>query len=150
MTATSLRYFDEEVTRCQELIGELAHPDKLFRPFCNAGRLDQRVFKRAHIARLLEEGYTCVMFDPVVHDWEDAEGWVDRALALIAEREWMTLILHDIVGYPPGTVNNGMQQLERFLDDVELKGHEIVQEIKPESMPIVRGKLVDSVDHLCN
>lgn len=142
--------FDAEVTRTQELIGELAHPDKLFRPFCNAGQVDRRVFKRAHVQRLLDGGYTCVMFDPVVNDWDDAEGWVDRALALVRSQPWTTLVLHDIVGYPDGTVNHGMRHLDRFLDTLVDEGHELVQELEPRVLPIVRGTLAGEIEHLCN
>jgi peptidoglycan/xylan/chitin deacetylase (PgdA/CDA1 family) len=142
--------FDDEVTQTQELIGALAHPDRMFRPFCNAGLLDERVFKHAHVERLQREGYTCVMFDPVVRDWEDGEAWVDRALAQLDERPWTTLVIHDIVGYPAGTASNGIKQLPRFLDLVAGAGHEIVQEIPERSKPIVRGELVASLDHLCN
>ena len=61
--------FDAEVTRGHEIIGALAHPDKLFRPYCNSGVMDGRVFKRGHIARLAAEGYTCVMFNALTGDW---------------------------------------------------------------------------------
>ena len=142
--------FDKEVTRGQDVLGTLAHADRMFRPFCNAGHIDHRVFKHAHIQQLEEGGYTCVMFDTAVWDWEDAEGWVERAMAAVQERPWTTLVLHDIVGYPPGTVVNGMRNLARFLDLLADEGHEIVQEIDPRMIPIARGKLVGPVDHLCN
>ena len=70
--------YDVEVTRSQEIIGALAHPDRLFRPFCNAGVMDTRVFKRGHIQQLAADGYTCVMFNALTRDWEDREGWVAR------------------------------------------------------------------------
>ena len=142
--------FDDEVTRTQRLIDPLAHPDRLFRPFCNAGQVDHRVFKHTHIEQLEAGGYTCVMFDDVVHDWEDPDGWVDRALTLVRKRPWTTLVLHDIVGYPPGTVVNGMKNLDGFLDHLEGEGHEIAQQIGPGAMPIVRGQRVGAVEHLCN
>ena len=142
--------FDDEVTRTQTLLGDLAHPDRLFRPFCNAGVIDERVFKRAHVARLEEGAYTCVMFDTVVQDWEDADGWVERALAAPSQRPWTTLILHDIMGYPPGKIVNGMQHLDRFLGLLDAAGHDVVQELDPRSTPIVRGECVGPVAHLCN
>ena len=142
--------FDDEVTRTQELLGDLAHPDRMFRPFCNAGQIDQRVFKHAHVQRLTDDGYTCVMFDPVVRDWEDADGWVERALTLVREQPTTTLVLHDIVGYPPGTINNGMKNLAQFLDILDAEGHDIVQEIDPRSIPIACGRQVGSLEHLCN
>ena len=142
--------FDDEVTRTQELIGPLVHPDRYFRPFCNAGIIDDRVFKRAHLDRLVEGGYTCVMFDAVTRDWEDADGWIDRGLAALAERPWTNLILHDIVGYPDGTIVHAMRHLDRFLDLVAEQGHEIVQEFEPRTLPIMRGVTTQSLTHLCN
>ena len=118
--------YDAEVTRSQEIIGARAHPDRLFRPFCNAGVMDSRVFKRGHIERLAEDGYTCVMFNAVTRDWEDREGWVARAMAEIESRPWTTLVLHDIAGWPDGTETGAMQRLEEFLGLLQAGGHEIV------------------------
>ena len=49
------------------------------------------------------------MFDAVTRDWEDADGWIDRGLAALAERPWTNLILHDIVGYPDGAIVHAMR-----------------------------------------
>ncbi len=142
--------FDDEVTRAQDLIGDLSHPDRYFRPFCNAGIVDHRVFKKEHVARLREGGYTCVMFDAVTRDWEDAEGWIERGLAALDQRPWTNLILHDIAGYPDGNTVNAMRHLDRFLDLVADAGHEVVQAFEPRTTPIVRGVLTQPMDHLCN
>ncbi len=142
--------FDAEITRTQELIGALGHPDKLFRPFANAGVIDHRIFKHRHIEQLESAGYTCVMYERAVKDWEDADAWVGRALDTVNEHAWTTLVLHDIVGYPQGTITNGMKNLVPFLDQLAAEGHEIVQEVAPVSMPIVRGRLVGPIEHLCN
>lgn len=140
--------FDREVTRTKEALGDLATPGNLFRPYCNAGIIDHRVFRKAHIAKLEAGGYTVVLFDSAVWDWEDAEAWIDRAVGEIAKRPWTTLVLHDIVGFPPGVVTNGMRNLDRFLRLLASEGHEVVQEIEPSSMPMVEGKLQKSMDHL--
>ncbi|MEE8171528.1 MAG: polysaccharide deacetylase family protein [Alphaproteobacteria bacterium] len=142
--------YDAEVTRSQEIIGALAHPDRLFRPFCNAGVMDSRVFKRGHIARLAEDGYTCVMFNAVTRDWEDREGWVARAMAEIESRPWTTLVLHDIAGWPDGTETGAMQRLEEFLGLLQAGGHEIVQQIDPACVPMRLGEIKRSMDQLAN
>lgn len=142
--------FDDEVTQCQELIAGLAHPDRYFRPFCNAGIINNRVFKHDHIDRLVEGGYTCVMFDTVTRDWEDAEGWIDRGLTALDERPWTNLILHDIVGYPDGNIVNAMRHLDRFLGLAADRGHTIVQEFEPRTTPIIRGEKTLAMEHLCN
>ncbi len=142
--------YDAEVTRSQEIIGALAHPDRLFRPFCNAGVMDSRVFKRGHIERLAEDGYTCVMFNAVTRDWEDREGWVARAMAEIESRPWTTLVLHDIAGWPDGTETGAMQRLEEFLGLLQAGGHEIVQQLDPACVPMRLGEIKRSLDHLAN
>lgn len=142
--------FDDEVTRTQEIIGDLAHPDRLFRPYCNAGVMDRRVFKRADLARLAEGGYSCVMFNALTGDWKDRDGWVARGLAEIAARPWTTLVLHDIAGWPDGNQVGAMQRLEEFLDLVSAAGHEFVQALDAECVPMQRGEITQSMDHLIN
>ena len=142
--------YDVEVTRSQEIIGALAHPDRLFRPFCNAGVMDTRVFKRGHIQQLAADGYTCVMFNAVTRDWEDREGWVARGIAEIESRPWTTLVLHDIAGWPDGTETGSMARLDEFLDLVRKGGHEIVQDLDPDCVPMRLGEITQSMDHLVN
>lgn len=142
--------FDAEVTRTQDLIGDLAHPDKLFRPFCNAGIINHRVFKKAHVERLVEDGYTCVMFNCVTQDWEDREGWVDRGLSALQERPWTNMVLHDIAGWPTGTETGSMQRLDEFLSRAQEDGHKIIQDFAADTLPIVRGEIKQPMDHLTN
>ena len=145
-----LAIYDVEVTRSQEIIGALAHPDRLFRPFCNAGVMDTRVFKRGHIQQLSADGYTCVMFNALTRDWEDREGWVARGIAEIESRPWTTLVLHDIAGWPDGTETGSMARLDEFLDLVRKGGHEIVQDLDPACVPMRLGEITQSMDHLVN
>ena len=142
--------YDIEVTKSQEIIGDLSHPDRLFRPFCNAGIIDHRVFKRDHISRLAEDGYTCVMFNAVTGDWADREGWLARGIAEIESRPWTTLVLHDIAGWPDGTQTGSMERLDEFISLVRDSGHEIVQELDPDCIPMRCGELIKSMDDLVN
>jgi len=142
--------YDIEVAKSQKVIGDLAHPDRLFRPFCNAGVIDHRVFKRDHIERLAKDGYTCVMFNAVTGDWADREGWLTRGIAEIESRPWTTLVLHDIAGWPDGTQTGSMERLEEFINLVRDGGHEIVQELDPACTPMRRGELIQSMDALVN
>ncbi len=142
--------YDIEVTKSQEIIGDLAHPDRLFRPFCNAGIIDHRVFKRGHIERLAADGYTCVMFNAVTGDWADREGWLARGIAEIESRPWTTLVLHDIAGWPDGTKTGSMDRLDEFINLVRDGGHEIVQDLDPACIPMRRGEITGSMEHLAN
>jgi len=138
--ATEADAFDDEVTRTQQEMGDLAHPDKLFRPYCNSGVLDNRVLKRSDVERLVAEKYTCVLFNALTRDWEDGEGWVDTGLREINSRPWTTLVLHDI----PKT--GAMRLLDRFVNLVKDEGHEFVQNYSPDAVPILKGDTLFSVD----
>lgn len=132
--------FDAEVVRAFEALGDLAHPDLLFRPFCNAGIVNDRVFKRIDVERLCDGGYTCIFFNSLPHDWDDGEGWVGRGLADIATREASTIVLHDIAGYPDGVDVRPMRRLEDFVLAALDAGHEFVQEVSPDCVLIERGQ----------
>jgi peptidoglycan/xylan/chitin deacetylase (PgdA/CDA1 family) len=132
--------FDDEVTKTQQEIGDLAHPDRLFRPYCNSGVLDKRVLKRGDVDRLVVEKYTCVLFNALTRDWEDGEGWVDAGLREINSRPWTTLVMHDI----PRT--GAMRQLDRFVNLVKDEGHEFVQNFSPDCVPVLRGDILLPMD----
>jgi peptidoglycan/xylan/chitin deacetylase (PgdA/CDA1 family) len=142
--------FDIEVANTFALLGDLAHPDLLFRPFCNAGILNDRVFKRGDVERLREGGYTCVMFNSLPRDWNDGDGWVDRALADIETRDWSTLVVHDIPGYPDGVDARPMRRLDDFVVAALAAGHEFVQEPSPDCVLIERGEPHQDIDHLAH
>src|SRR3954451_7768236 len=131
--------YDVEVAATFEVLGDLAHPDRLFRPFCNAGVVNDRIFKRIDVTRLQEDGCTCIFFNCVPRDWNDADGWVDRALTDVATRDWSTVVLHDIAGYPDGVDVGPMRRLDDFITAARYAGHEFVQEITPECVLIERG-----------
>jgi len=132
--------FDDEVTKTQNELGDLAHPDKLFRPYCNSGVLDKRVLKRRDSERLAEEKYTCVLFNSLPRDWEDAEGWIERGLGEINSCPWSTMVLHDI------SKSGAMNNLDRFINMAKDQGHEFVQELTPECVPIWCGEVLQSMD----
>jgi peptidoglycan/xylan/chitin deacetylase (PgdA/CDA1 family) len=126
----------EEIERTQALLGDLAHPDRLFRPMGGGGRLDRRLFSRAALETLTAGGYSVVLWDRLPRDWEDPDGWVERALELPGR----VLVLHDL---PTGA----MDALERFLDRAADAGIEFTQALDA-CMPIRRGELVGSLDGL--
>ena len=47
-----------EIDLTQELLGDLAHPDRLFRPFGGGGNLDERLLNDAAVDHLVAGGYT--------------------------------------------------------------------------------------------
>lgn len=128
-----------EIGRTQEEIGALAHPGKLFRPFGQGGNLDHRLMSRAAVGFLVAGGFTCVLWNAIPRDWEDADGWIDRALAQIRVLSWPLMVLHDL---PTGA----MRHLERFIEAARADGACFRQDFPPACTPIVSGKLVLPLD----
>lgn len=123
-----------EIGRTQELLGALSHTDRFFRPFGD-GKLDRGLLNREAVRYLVDGRFTCVLWNCVPHDWDDPEGWVDRALGQCATQSWSLVVLHD---KPTGA----MDHLERFLDHLGETEAEMVQEFPPECVPIRRGNII--------
>jgi peptidoglycan/xylan/chitin deacetylase (PgdA/CDA1 family) len=129
----------DEVERTQELIGDLAHADRLFRPFGEGGHLDARLLGPAAVRHLEAGGYTCVLWDCVPRDWEDPAGWVDRCLDDVLQRDRSVVVLHDL---PTGA----MDHLDRLLDGIEAGGASCVQDFPDHCVAMRRGKATPVLD----
>ncbi|GAB04523.1 polysaccharide deacetylase family protein [Gordonia amarae] len=121
-----------EIALTQESLGDLAHPDKFFRPN-GAGSVGHHLLSQDAADYLAENGFTVVMWDLYVRDPHEPDLWADRALARLDEREWNVLVTHDV---PTGA----MDHLPRFLDTVLDAGIEIVQELPEHATPLLRGQ----------
>ncbi len=132
---------EREIGASQQLLGDLGHPDRLFRPYGQGGVLDDRVLSPAAVRYLTDGGYTCVLWSSVPHDWDQPEDWVERALADVARAEWTVVVLHDLH-------TGAMRHLPEFLDRLEAADVEVVQEFPDSCVPIRRGELCWPLDHL--
>jgi peptidoglycan-N-acetylglucosamine deacetylase len=130
---------EREIGRTQGLIGALAHPKKLFRPFGGGGELGQHLLN-PRVVGFLEQGrYTCVLWNAIPRDWEDPDCWVARALSQCHAQPWSLMVLHDL---PTGA----MRHLDRFLDAVAEAGGRIRQDFPPDCVPLVEGAAVRPLD----
>ena len=125
---------EHEIARTQELIGDLAHPQRWFRPFGGGGNLDDRLLKPSVVEHLSAGRYSCVLWNSIPHDWDDPEGWVERALAQCRSQPWSLMVLHDL---PTGA----MRHLETFLDSAGKAGARFRQEFPPDCVPIRAGRI---------
>jgi len=125
-------FADREIGETQALIGDLAHPDRLFRPNGGGGVISQRLLSASAVSYLVGGGYTCVLWTSVPRDWEADAAWVDRCLADIEAQEWTVVVAHDL---PSG----GMAYLPTLLDRIEAMGAEFVQDFPRACVPIRRG-----------
>jgi hypothetical protein len=123
---------EAEIVRADDLIGPLAHPHRLFRPYGRGGIIDNNLLSREAVDFLCAGGYTCVLWNSVPGDWKNPEGWVDVCLADVASRDHSVVVLHDV---PTGA----MGYLPAFLDGLSDLGAELVQGFPASCVPIRCG-----------
>jgi peptidoglycan/xylan/chitin deacetylase (PgdA/CDA1 family) len=128
-------------------LGKLADPERLVRPYCYGGVLDQRVFKTADVEAIRAAGYTCVLYNSVPHDWEGGD-WDQRALDDLPKRDWTTMVLHDVAWNPGGPADQPIAKLGNFIKAAKAAGYEFTQAFSPDAVPIAGGRVLQNVDHL--
>ena len=128
-----------EMVEPQALIGELAHPDRLFRPFGGGGDLGPHLLNQVAVEVMKQERMTCVLWNAIPRDWEDPRGWAEVALAQCLAQPWTLLVLHDL---PTGAMGRLKIFIERVLDH----GGRFRQDFPPECVPIRRGDPVAALE----
>ena len=128
-----------EIVETDALIGELAHPDRLFRPFGGGGELGPHLLSTAALDVLKKEKMTCVLWNAIPRDWADPRGWAEVALAQCLAQPWTLLVLHDL---PTGA----MGRLAIFIDRLRDHGAEFRQDFPPECVPLRRGEAVGKLE----
>jgi peptidoglycan/xylan/chitin deacetylase (PgdA/CDA1 family) len=128
-------YARREIEETQNLIGVLAHADKLFRPMGGGGSIGSHLLSRAALQLLQAGKYTCVLWSSVPGDWRDQDGWVDRCLSEIAGRDWTAVVIHDVE-------NACLARLPEFLDRLDSLGTEFRQDFPEDVVITRRGELM--------
>lgn len=125
---------EREIGEMQALMGDLAHPDRFFRPN-GEGSYGPHLLSAAAVRFLAAGGYTVVTWNNVPGDWIDPrEQWVDRALETMAGQDWSLLVIHDFLVAPM------IETLPRFIDAARAQDVEIVQDFPASCTPMVRGE----------
>jgi peptidoglycan/xylan/chitin deacetylase (PgdA/CDA1 family) len=130
-------YARQEIEETQNLIGELAHPDKLFRPMGGGGSIGPHLLSRAALQLLQTGNYTCVLWSSVPGDWKDQGGWVERCISELAGRAWTVVVLHDVE-------NASLPRLPEFLDRLDSLGVEFRQDLPEDVIITRRGEVISS------
>lgn len=125
----------EEIDGTQALLGDLIHPDRLFRPFGRGGALGPHLLSRAALDRLVAGAYTVVLWNSIPRDWAEPDTWVETALAHCRAQPWTLMVLHDL---PTGA----MRHLARFIGLARDAGAQFRQDFPPACVPLARGKAV--------
>jgi peptidoglycan/xylan/chitin deacetylase (PgdA/CDA1 family) len=131
-------YARREIEETQNLIGELAHPDKLFRPKGGGGSIGPHLLSLAALQLLQAGKYTCVLWSSVPGDWKDQNGWIDRCISEIAVRDWSVVVIHDVE-------NACLPRLPEFLDRLDSLGAEFRQDFPEDVVVTRRGKVASQL-----
>ncbi|MEY9398867.1 peptidoglycan/xylan/chitin deacetylase (PgdA/CDA1 family) [Bradyrhizobium japonicum] len=125
---------ESEIGRTQKAISDLTHPQRWFRPFGGGGNLDARLLKPSVVDYLARNRHSCVLWNAIPRDWDDPDGWAERALDQCNRQPWTLMVLHDL---PTGA----MDHLERFLGAAEAAGARSRQDFPPQCVPIRNGEI---------
>jgi peptidoglycan/xylan/chitin deacetylase (PgdA/CDA1 family) len=123
---------EAEIGRTQALLGNLAHPDRLFRPVGGGGLLGPHLLSTEARDHLAAGHHTVVLWSVVTEDWRDPEGWPARALARCLAQPRPVLVLHDLP-------NGAMRHLDASLGRLHDAGARFVQDFPEEVVPMRRG-----------
>ncbi|HZP77606.1 MAG TPA: polysaccharide deacetylase family protein [Pseudolabrys sp.] len=130
---------EHEIGRTQEAMGALAHAHRFFRPQGGGGALGPHLLAPAVVDFLKAGRFSLVLWNAIPGDWEDPEGWVERALGQCRAQPWTLMVLHDIE-------SGAMRHLERFLDAVAMSGGRIRQDFPPDCVPMLDGVVVRPIE----
>jgi peptidoglycan-N-acetylglucosamine deacetylase len=136
------RHVEREIEAAERVLGELALPQRLFRPH-GGGRLGPHLLSPAARDWLIARRYTVVTWNNVPGDWiEPRREWVGRALATAEQQDWSLLVLHDPY------LAHMMDTLPAFLDEVTRHGGSFEQDFPPSCVPIRQGAVLQPLDFI--
>jgi peptidoglycan/xylan/chitin deacetylase (PgdA/CDA1 family) len=130
----------EEIERAQAALGELGE-ERLFRPTAGGETPDARLMTPAAYQRLIDGGYSCVLWNNVPRDRANIDGWPEVALAEARRSDWSVVVIHDMD-------TGAMAHLGRFIAAARAAGGEFVRGFPDACTPIRRGRPTWSMDHL--
>lgn len=129
-----------EIAETDALIGALAEAAPLFRPNGGGGVLGPYLLNRSAAAHLQARGHTVVLWNAIPRDWDDPDGWPDRALDQWRRADGpVVMVLHDL---PTGA----MRHLDRVLATLLDEGATFTQDPPLSCVPIRAGRPTGPLD----
>ncbi len=129
-----------EIAETDALIGALAESAPLFRPNGGGGVLGPHLLNRSAAAHLQTRGHTVVLWNAIPRDWDDPDGWPERALAQWrAAKGPVAMVLHDL---PTGA----MRHLDRVLATLLEEGATFTLDAPDTCVPIRAGRPTGPLD----
>ena len=126
-----------EIDGAQARIGRFSHPEKLFRPYGNSGRLGPHLLSRAALDHLVANDYRTIIWNNLPGDWRDPDGWVESCTAQVSSLDWSVVVLHDIEGGCLGR----LPELLRRLEDLGVR----FEQDFPDAVTLTRGGRIVSL-----
>lgn len=127
-----------EIAGTEALLAPLALGARRFRPFGGGGKIGPHLFSPDAVRHLVDEGYTCIIWNAVPRDWVDPTGWKDTALAQCEALEHAVVVVHDL----PGAC---IDALPAFIAEVRARGWELTQDLPDDCVPIRDGRIVGDI-----
>jgi peptidoglycan-N-acetylglucosamine deacetylase len=128
---------EREIVATETVLAPLLPADepRRFRPFGGGGLLGPHLLRARVVSHLIDERYSCVLWNSVPRDWEDPEGWPAQALADCRRLDHTLVVLHDIP-------NAAAPRLDAFLRLLREHDAEVVTELPASCTPILDGRVV--------
>ncbi|MEJ6846333.1 polysaccharide deacetylase family protein [Sinorhizobium fredii] len=134
------KHCEKEIGAAQATLGQLAHPDRLFRPH-GKGSIGPHLLSRKAVRYLSEHRYSVITWNNAPGDWvAPHDHWVEPALSTIAVQDWSLLVLHDFA------LSNVMDSLPRFLDKAAERDVEITQAFPEDCIVMWHGEARPAIE----
>lgn len=134
----------DEILRTEDLLAELRHPARYFRPFAGKGQggtLGRTLLNPEAVDTLVRERMSCVLWNVIAHEWERPQDWVAPTAQACREAGHALLVLHDLP-------NGAMAQLPSFMDTIQEMGGTFVQAFPQACVVLDRGAVTGPLDHI--
>lgn len=128
----------DEIDLGFDALGELATPERMYRPFGFGGVLDTRLLNPIAVDHLVNQGYQCVLWDFTPREWKNTDSWVEMCIDFCETKEWSCLALRD----SERTIGD---KIDALITGLKARGFEIVQAFPDHVVPISNGKVLHEI-----